>query len=139
MRGNNCRYSHDIAIQNDNEQRSRPRNNKPKPVTRDDRQDSADYKNEPGWTDAIGPLTGRRTDNNSHGFSKTKRGQLNYVKSNAFRQSATTASATTSSPTVREPASNDARNFSSWKNESQPGYKLTASDRFESIVRENIL
>ena len=30
---------------------------------------------------------------------------------------------TAPSPTVRGPASNDARNFSSWKNESQPGYK----------------
>ena len=56
------------------------------------------------------------TDANAHGFSKTQRGQLNYVKS-------TSASSSASSSSVRQPASSDARNFSSWKNESQPGYK----------------
>ena len=86
-------------------------------------QHSVDDKSEPGWTDAIGPPTGRCTETNSHGFSKTQQGQLNFVKSNAFHQTTTTASATTSCPTIREPASNDARNFSSWKHESQPGYK----------------
>ena len=105
---------------------TRPRDNKPKPVTKDDRQTSTDYKNEPGWTDTIGHPKGRRTDTNAHGFSKTQRGQLNYVKSSAPGQSATSASSSSSSSSVRQPASNDARNFSSWKNESQPGYKRSS-------------
>ena len=77
-------------------------------------------------------------------FQKTQRGQLNYVKSNAFSQSATTASATSSSPTVRQPASNDARNFSSWKNESQPGYKrnslgsLRVNSKRKHIVDDDV-
>ena len=93
---------HIKMIMNNDQISLNPDDNKPKPVTRDDRQTS------------------------TNGFSKTQRGQLNYVKSSAPSQSATSAFSSSSSSSVRQPASNDARNSSSWKNESQPGYKRSS-------------
>ena len=94
---------------------------KPKPVTKADRSDDHDYKREPYWNESIGKPTGRSTETNKYGFSKGQRIKLNYVKSNYTHAS---SSATSSSSPSQRPASSDARNqFSSWGDESQPGFK----------------